>query len=464
MGKGGNRSGNLRSKVEGVRGSDKNHQDATISASKNTQVIPPAHVLPADCRWDIRLTIRLREAIGWILTANFILFWAIPIAGQGLLWKHVMQYVMRPFFYCLDSSYSPIRWIGANYVYNNPRHADYAATAFLVALSGVVSLYLVFSYQLSHGSLSWTAITLYYWAWVGMGGRQMGGAYTFAHKEGHNRFMYQPWFRNSIGNFFENVMGVFYGNVPWNFTTSHISIHHKLQGGMGDTFYQWDIDRTSWRDFMLFIYRISTHMTGFSSLYFFRKNDQKKAYEMLTRGMLYYWIVWPTIIYAITGSLTFIFFIYLQPCIAMTYFLAFINIGLHGYIEFDGQGKHVQVINSTAVVDGEDDYFGEDDHLAHHYATNVYFKDLPDYRNKRMEDFKKHHASVFQKFSILEHSLFLLLKDWDKLAEHYVDYTGQMSKDEIKSMLKKRAERKEIGYLEYEFEWLPALQKNHWMK
>ena len=170
----------------------------------------------------------------------------------------------------------------------------------------------------------------------------------------------------------------------------------------------------------------------------------------------------------------------------MTYFLAFINIGLHGYIEFDGQGKHVQVINSTAVVDGEDDYFGEDDHLAHHYATNVYFKDLPDYRNKRMEDFKKHRASVFQKFSILEHSLyvqpffffwltcfssifftlkrFLLLKDWDKLAEHYVDYTGQMSKDEIKSMLKKRAERKEIGYLEYEFEWLPALQKNHWMK
>jgi len=425
--------------------------------------IPPAHVLPEDCPWERAVVIRLREAIGWVLTANFLIFWAVPIAGNGLIWKHLLRYVMRPIFHLIDHKYSPIRWLAGKYVYKNPRHADYAATAFLVSTSAIVSLSGVFWYQLRYGGLSWTAIILYYWAWVGMGGRQMGGAYTFAHKEGHNAFMYQPWFKRTIGNFFENWLGPFYGNVPWNFTTSHISIHHKLQGGMGDTFYQWDIDRTSWRDFMLFIYRITTHVMGFSSLYFFRKNEQMRSYNLLKQGMVYYWVVIPTIIYILTGSFSFIFFIYLQPCCAMMYFLAFINIGLHGYIEFDDNGKHKDVVNSSAIIDGDDDYFGEDDHLAHHYATNVYYKDLGQYRKKKLEDFKDKHASVFKDFSILEHSLFLLLKDFDKLAEHYVDYTGKLSKTEIKKLLKVRALRKEISYYNYEFNWLPALKKNHWM-
>uniref|UniRef100_A0A7S2TY77 Fatty acid desaturase domain-containing protein n=1 Tax=Lotharella oceanica TaxID=641309 RepID=A0A7S2TY77_9EUKA len=205
------------------------------------------------------------------------------------------------------------------------------------------------------------------------------------------------------------------------------------------------------------------HIMGFSSLYFFKKNEQWKSYNLLRTGMLYYWLVCPVVILAITGSPSFVFFIYFEPAVAMTYFLAFINIGLHAYIDFDENGKHLWAVNSSAVIDGDDDYFGEDDHLAHHYSTNTYFKDLKTYRAKKMEDFKTMHASIFQKFSILEHSLFLLLKDWDKLAEHFVDVTGKLSKEEIISLLKARAVRKEMSYYEYEFKWLPALKKNHWM-
>ncbi|GAB5363902.1 hypothetical protein AAMO2058_000923300 [Amorphochlora amoebiformis] len=436
---------------------------AASKANVKFDDIPPAHVIPPGCPLHARLTIRFREAVGWILTANFLVFWALPIAGQGILWKHVMRHIMRPIFYVVDHKKSPIRWIATNYVYKNPRHADYAVTSLLVALSAITSLGFVFWYQLTYGKLTWTVIMGYYWAWVGLGGRQMGGAYTLAHKEGHNQFLYQPWIRSSVGNFFENWLGFFYGNVPHNFTTSHISIHHKLQAGKGDTFYQWDIDRTSWRDFMLYIYRISTHMVGFSSLYFFRKNQQTRAYEMLKKGMIYYWIVMPGVLYLTTRSPSFIFFIYLQPCCAMMYFLAFINIGLHAYIEFDHNGAHLPMVNSSAVIDGDDDYFGEDDHLAHHYATNVYYKDLPLYREKVMNELKKHHGSVFNKFSILEHSLFLLIKDWKLLAQHYVDFTEKMSQEEIIDMLKTRAVRKEISYYDYEFKWLPKLKKNHWM-
>eukprot|EP01035_Chromulina_nebulosa_P019548 gene19548-25446_t len=53
-----------------------------------------------------------------------------------------------------------------------------------------------------------------------------------AHKEGHNRNLYNPIIRPYIGNLFENYIGLFFGNIPWNFTTSHIFIHHRLDGGI----------------------------------------------------------------------------------------------------------------------------------------------------------------------------------------------------------------------------------------
>jgi hypothetical protein len=38
--------------------------------------------------------------------------------------------------------------------------------------------------------LPWWLVYAYYFTWVGMGGRGMGGAYTLSHKEGHHRGVY----------------------------------------------------------------------------------------------------------------------------------------------------------------------------------------------------------------------------------------------------------------------------------
>jgi hypothetical protein len=68
----------------------------------------------------------------------------------------------------------------------------------------------------------------------------------------------------------------------------------------------------------------------------------------------------------------------------------------------------------------------------------------------QVEEFKKHHASVFQHLSILELSIFILFGLWDKLADHYVDYTGKMTREEIIKMLQTRAVRVETSYEKYE--------------
>jgi hypothetical protein len=253
-----------------------------------------------------------------------------------------------------------------------------------------------------------------------------------------------------MGNMFENHLGVFFGNVPWNFTTSHVFIHHKLNGGMGDTFYEWDIDRSNFSHFMLYVHRIFLHMIGYSSLKFFNSQNQSSKTNLLWQGMMKYWII-AAVILLLTRSVNFLFWIYLQPLLCMSYFLALINIGFHGFIEFDENGKHIECVNSTTIIDGTDDSFGEDDHMAHHYNTNVYFRDLPKHQESKREEFMKYHASVFRTLSIVELSIFIIFGLWDKLADHYVDYTGKLTKEEIMDMLRRRATTLECSYETYEF-------------
>jgi hypothetical protein len=248
-------------------------------------------------------------------------------------------------------------------------------------------------------------------------------------------------------------------------------LHHRLNGGKGDPFYMWDLDRTSWSDMMLYQFRIFVYMTGWSSLKAFRllldSRQFAENHRMLLKGFVLYWAVVPALIFSglvLAGctplsSLAFLFFIYFQPLCAMSFFLAFINIGFHGWIEFDENGKHIECVASSTILDGQDDSFGEDDHMAHHYFTVVEHRDLPKHQESQHTEWARRHATVFKELAIVELALFTLLKQFTMLAEkHYVDYSGQLSAEEIACLLEERAKRKEISYEEYEFSYLPGLR------
>jgi hypothetical protein len=51
-------------------------------------------------------------------------------------------------------------------------------------------------------------------------------------------------------------------------------------------------------------------------------------------------------------------------------------------------------------------------------------QDLKEHQKTKEAEFARTHASVFKKLSIVELSIFILLGLWDKLADHYVDYSG----------------------------------------
>lgn len=120
--------------------------------------------------------------VGVFLSLNFVVFWSIPIFIQGMLWKYVVKYPALPIYNFLDKNRA-LRWFAETFIYTNPRHADFFAITICLVINYVGALFLLFRQQILYGHLPWYYVAAYYFAWVGAGGRMMGGAYALSHKE-----------------------------------------------------------------------------------------------------------------------------------------------------------------------------------------------------------------------------------------------------------------------------------------
>jgi hypothetical protein len=71
--------------------------------------------------------------------------------------------------------------------------------------------------------------------------------------------------------------------------------------------------------------------------------------EQLQTGIKTYWVVTVAVL-AITRSSSFVFWVILEPLLCMSYFLALINIGFHGFIEYDAQGTLWEALDVTTLT------------------------------------------------------------------------------------------------------------------
>jgi hypothetical protein len=102
--------------------------------------------------------------------------------GMGLVWKHALKRFLLPLYIFLEQNKS-IRAFATKYIYQKPEHADFFVMSCLTCLNTLISVGVMFYWQLRYGHLPLWLVYLYYCSWVGVGGRIMGAAYALAHKE-----------------------------------------------------------------------------------------------------------------------------------------------------------------------------------------------------------------------------------------------------------------------------------------
>ena len=452
---------------------DRNNR--TISA------VGPATYLKSDEVPGVRWRVATRRLLGSLVALNFAIVWVIPVIVQGQSFRRGLAPPLRVVYGFINRS-PVLRRVAERVVYRQDVHADYFAAAILLLITMIILLSTLFAWQIAFGSLPWWLVAIYYFAWIGPGGRCVATAWTFAHREGHHSGgrLYQPWLGERIGNPFENWLGVFYGIVPYTFSTTHILTHHRFDNGKGDPIYCWDIDRTCFSDLMLYQWRFILYMTGIASLREFRRETGvhpvvDEARTKLRRGMAIYWVWVPTGMFAIliatgssvTSGLLFLFLIYLQPFLGMTTFLSIINIGQHGFLEFDDSGRHVKHVTSTTIIDGPDNYFGEDYHVAHHYDRRVDHRGVSAHVARERSAWASCHGTVFENTTFFEITLMIARGQFDQLIrDHYVDFNGERTVAELAQEFERRAKRIEMPYEHYEFQYLPSLRKRvrEWVK
>lgn len=114
--------------------------------------------------WPLSRYFRWEFLLGCALSVNFMLFWAVPIAAQGQLWKYLLKPVFQPMYDALDRS-STVRWFAETYVYEKAQHADFFVTLLLVCMTTAASVGSLFWMQWNWGHLPWWSILIHYLAW-----------------------------------------------------------------------------------------------------------------------------------------------------------------------------------------------------------------------------------------------------------------------------------------------------------
>jgi len=131
------------------------------------------------------------------------------------------------------------------------------------------------------------------------------------------------------------------------------------------------------------------------------------------------------------------------------FFIGLINWGFHVFIENGDDNVRSNTVQSLTLIGGSDDFFGEDDHAAHHNQSNVFWRDVPALqKSQRDTKWAKEKASVLQGYDIYSFSMTVLMKAWPLLADRYVDTTRTMTKNEIEKLLEVRVTQRECPHTE----------------
>jgi fatty acid desaturase len=242
-------------------------------------------------------------------------------------------------------------------------------------------------------------------------------------------------FKNKYLNIiFEWSICNLYGFCPEQYTMCHVKDHHKYSGK--DIISVIQFDRTSILDFLVYLSIFGFGWTGIPHIINFLYN---KNYIFAFRTLL--------------GSIIYFSFFYilyrLNPFFALTHYIlififnilfhAAINWTWHGFCDKDQIDN--EYINSTTFINGTDNVFNEDYHVAHHLQHMMHWIDLKKHYENNTEIFKQNQATIFTNIQQIELFFYMILKKYDLMANKFVDLSGKLTHEDKIKLLKKRMQK-----------------------
>lgn len=258
--------------------------------------------------------------------------------------------------------------------------------------------------------------------------------HVLVHKEGHDKrgFFVPPF---DCLNLVNSVWcGLFYGTMPQSYQMAHNKIHHRWHNDVDDVHTNLDFDRTIFSNYVTWLPRFFLYWTGITPLIIFVKRRELGLAFSLSMGMIYYWLVLYSVWCYVDLVFCLAYFVY--PLCESAAFLGAIAYLWHGFV--DPSDPSNQYINSITIVNGKDNIFNEDYHVVHHHAPSVHWTSMPAHYEATKAHYAECIGSVFTDCEQGEMINWQFTRQFDKLAEHFVDLSGKLNHDQKVELLKRR--------------------------
>lgn len=235
---------------------------------------------------------------------------------------------------------------------------------------------------------------------------------------------YLPWF-----------VGPFFGQTPETYYSHHIWMHHPENNLPEDESTTMFYKRDSLKDF--FKYFLDFLLVGMVKLvgYFAKKNRKHLIYKCITGEFLFI---------AMCVGLSFVnfpatFMVFILPFFISRLIMMLGNWTQHAFIDQDDPGNPYKNSITCVNVKYNSKCWNDGYHITHHIKPFMHWTEHPVEFMATQNEYVANKAIVFQGIDFLKIFFFLMNKNYNRLADYFVNINNAyMSKEEVVELLKSR--------------------------
>lgn len=249
---------------------------------------------------------------------------------------------------------------------------------------------------------------------------------------------HRPLFRRShvwLNSIIPWFICLFFGQSPETYYVHHIGMHHVEENFVDDLsttiFFQRD---SVW---CFFQYIIDFFVLGpVRLLYYMKSKGRKKLFRKVLSGELSF--------LCLTAVLSFVNFkatliVFILPFFVTRFAMLAGNWAQHAFIDPTDPTNPFK--NSITCINSlyNKRCFNDGYHIGHHLNSSLHWSEMPTHFLKNQSRFVAEQAIVFQGLDYFQIWLFLMLKKYDRLADHLVRMgSGELSQEEKMALLRLR--------------------------
>lgn len=261
----------------------------------------------------------------------------------------------------------------------------------------------------------------------------LGPFILMLHNTSHRKLFKQEY--DWMNHIIPYVLGPFYGETPETYFGHHIMMHHAENNLIDDLSCTMNYQRDRFIDFMKYFWLF--FFFGMSDLtYYFKRKNRWKFMRKVALGEIGFFVMC-ALLWQVNWAATLM--VFLLPFFIARFGMMAGNWAQHAFIHAPTPENCYR--NSITCINCGYNHtcFNDGYHIGHHLRPNMHWTDMPVEFQENIEKYKANNAIVFEGIDFFVIWFFLVTKNYNALAKHYVDIAGQFnSKEEIICFLKER--------------------------